>query len=81
MNFQIAFNSFDDKNDNKEFYEFIGAELVSGDEDYYYTINIDSCEDLKILLQKINMRYFGNTFEYSAVINFDPATIYLDNKV
>ena len=80
MKFEIAFNR-PDKNDKKEFYDFIGAELVWKTEFTSYMIELDSFEDLKILMEKINMELFGNTFEYSVVISFDSPTIYLDNKV
>lgn len=80
MTFQIGFNH-NDKNDTRDFYEFIGATFVNQDEFSYYEIEIKSFEELESLMKKINMKYFNNKFQYSSVVSFDPPTIYLDDNV
>lgn len=48
-------------------------------EDYsHFTIDIDSFEDIESLLRKVDSITKDH---YSAVISFDPATIYLDEKI
>lgn len=81
MKFEIDFNRSGDKNDTKEFFDFIGAELYERDEYSTYRIEINSIEDLQPLLEKINMHLCGNKFQYSFIMSFDPAVIYLDDKV
>ena len=83
MKFDIDFNHFDDKNNTKEFYEFIGAKWTGlTPEDSYYEIELNSFEELAELMKKINQKYLGNDFGYSAVISFEAGmgTIYLDDK-
>ena len=79
MNFEIGFNR-KDKNDTKSFYEFIGATLNDTNEEYsFYEIELKSFEELEQLMEKINLKYKGNTFSYAAVISFDRPCIYLDD--
>lgn len=81
MKFQIGFNLFDDENDHKEFYDFIGAKLSNHEEDDYYEIELESFEELQELMKTINLKYKGNTFSYSAMMSFiNPPCIYLDDK-
>lgn len=83
MKFDIDFNHFDDKNNTKEFYEFIGAKWTNPNPDYgYYEIELNSFEELAELMKKINQKYLGKNFGYSAVMNFEEGigTIYLDDK-
>ncbi len=47
MKFEIDFNRSGDKNDTKEFFDFIGAELYERDEYSTYRIEINSIEDLE----------------------------------
>lgn len=56
----------------------IGAKEVHYDEHSQYEIEVDSFEDLEALLHIVDS--LTNKF-YSAVISFDPNTIYLDNTV
>ena len=79
MNFEIGFNR-EDKNDTKSFYEFIGATLNDTNDEYnFYEIELKSFEELEQLMEKINLKYKGNTFSYAAVISFDRPCIYLDD--
>jgi hypothetical protein len=81
MKFEISFNGFDDPNkNNKEVFDFIGAASIDDKELGHlgYHIELESFEDLEKLLNKINMKLFNNTFEYDAIINFDPPCIFLD---
>ena len=81
MKFEINFNR-EDKNDTDDFYEFIGAKKEYNVEvGYTNFVEVASLEELEELMNKINMKLAGNTFEYAAVILFDPNTIYLDDKV
>jgi len=83
MKFDIDFNHFDDKNNTKEFYEFIGAKWTNPNLDYgYYEIELNSFEELAELMKKINQKYLGKNFGYSAVMSFEAGmgTIYLDDK-
>ena len=80
MIFEIGFNR-KDKNDTKSFYEFIGAILNDTNKEYnFYEIELKSFEELEQLMEKINLKYKGDTFSYSAVISFDNPCIYLDDK-
>ena len=82
MKFDIDFNHFNDKNNTKEFYEFIGAKLVNHSEHSFYEIELNSFEELAELMKKINQKILGKNFGYSAVVNFEAGmgTIYLDDK-
>jgi hypothetical protein len=80
MKFEIAFN-YEDKNDTKEFYDFIGAILNRENEESYYEIELNTFEELEQLMNKINMKYFNNTFRYSTVIAFNRPVIFLDDKI
>jgi hypothetical protein len=83
MKFEIAFNR-GDKNDTKEFYEFIGAKLNDLPEEDYYEIEINSFEELEQLMNKINRKYFENPYNlhtYSAVLAFSRPAIFLDKDV
>ena len=63
---------------NDKLLEKIGATEEHFEEYSHYVIEIESFEDLDKLIQKVDK----DTNEmYSAVISFDPATIYLDDKV
>ena len=82
MLFEIGFNRRDDKNDTKEFYDFIGAKLNDSYEEYsLFEIELAGFEDLEKLMEKINMKLEGNKFSYSAVITFDSPVIYLDKNI
>lgn len=81
MKFEIDFNSFTEKDD--KVLEELGAKLVPTGSNKYppfekYEIEINTFEELEKILEKVNMI---KKDYYSAVIGFDPATIYLDNKV
>lgn len=79
MIFEIGFNR-EDKNDTKSFYEFIEATLNNNNEEYsFYEIELKSFEELEQLMEKINLKYKGDIFSYSAVISFDNPCIYLDD--
>jgi len=80
MTFEIGFNR-QDRNDTKEFYEFIGAKLVDRGEDTAYMIDTPTFEGLEKLLAKINQRCFGNDFGYSIIMGFDHPTIFLDRCI
>jgi hypothetical protein len=80
MKFEIGFNRLDE-NDVNSFYEFIGAKLAKDENCSYYEIDIATFEDLEVLMNKINLKYKGNTYSYSPVISFDNLCILLDDKV
>jgi hypothetical protein len=80
MIFEISFNR-KDKNNNKEFFDFIGAKINSIDEYSYYQIELNSFEELEELMKTINERTANNMFEYFPVISFDPPAIHLDKNV
>jgi GTPase Era involved in 16S rRNA processing len=80
MKFEIAFNK-KDNNDTKEFYDFIGAKFIHHDEGSWAEIELNSFEELETLMNKINMKYYNNTWTYSAVVVFDNPVIYLDKDV
>jgi hypothetical protein len=81
MRFEIDFN----KETNDKLLEQIGAKLVpyvptpKYGPDSRYLINIDTFEELEILLEKVDVEL--NSGVYAAVVSFDPPTIYLDNNV
>lgn len=81
MIFEIRFNQ-PDVNDTEEFYDFIGAKL---EEEFpelpYYTIELNSFEELEALIKKINQKYYGNDYHYTSVLGFDDPYIYLDCKI
>ena len=83
MKFEIAFNL---ESDDKTLIE-IGATLFPypyKDEEPPFTayqIEINSFEELRDLLYNVNVAKKEQKDFYSAVISFDPPTIYLDNKV
>lgn len=79
MKFEIGFNRRDN-NDTKEFYKFIEATLISKEECEYYQIELNTFEELEQLLEKINGK-IAPRFLYSAVVSFDPPTIYIDKEV
>lgn len=78
MKFQIDFYSQDDS----EILQQLGAklELRKGKNNFYdffyYSIEIKDFQELELLLQKVDKMKNGI---YSAIISFDPPTIYLDN--
>jgi hypothetical protein len=80
MRFEIDFN----KETNDKVLEHIGAKLVpyvptpKYGPDSRYLINIDTFEELEVLLNKLNIE---TNKIYSAVISFDPPIIYLDDNV
>lgn len=79
MKFEIDWNrELDDKS-----LEAIGAVHDCCDSGYnYYWIELNSFEELEELLIKVNkLKTTSGIIEYSAVVNFDPPTIYLDNEV
>lgn len=80
MIFEISFNR-KDKNDNKEFFDFIGAKINNNDEYSYYQIELNSFEELEELMKTINKKLYDNIFEYSSIISFDPPVIFLDKNV
>lgn len=76
MKFEINFNR---ETDDTVLVE-LGAKLehYEGLNHSYYTINIDNFDELKDLLKKVDTIKKGI---YSAVISFDPPTLYLDDAV
>ena len=79
MKFEIDWNrDTDDKT-----LEAIGATHVYYDLDCdYYWVELNSFEELEELLKKVNtIKKRSIMTEYSAVISFDPPTIYLDNEI
>lgn len=74
MKFQIDYNR---KQDDKTL-EQIGAKLIQHEEYNQYEIELNTFEELKELLDKVNI--IENTF-YSALISFDSPTIYLDKDL
>ena len=80
MKFEIGFNRRDN-NDTKEFYKFIEATLISKEECEYYQIELNTFEELEKLLNKINMKYYNNTYTYSVVMSFDNPVIFLDKDI
>jgi hypothetical protein len=83
MKFEIAFNR-PDKNDTKSFYDYIGAKYEyrnKEDEMGGYYLEIDKLENLKTLMEKINLKLLNKTFGYTAIVTFDPAQIFLDDKI
>jgi hypothetical protein len=74
MRFEIDFNyGYDD-----ELLKKLGAEEVDFDGYSAHFIEIDTFEDIEALLIKLDKE---TNDMYSAVVSFDPPTIYLDNKV
>lgn len=80
MKFEIAFNK-KDKNDTKEFYNFIEAKFIEHDKGGWYEIELNSFEELEELMNKINMKYFNNNYTYAAVIMFNNPVIFLDKDI
>jgi predicted RNase H-like nuclease len=75
MIFEIDFN----RTSNDEFLiEKLGAKQVKDVEYYALTIYVKDFEHLEKILDVIDEE-LGDF--YSAVVSFDPPTIYLDNKV
>jgi len=80
MRFEIDFNH----GSNDKVLEYIGAKLVpyipalEYGPDSRYLINIDTFEELEILLEKVDVELDGM---YAAVVSFDPPTIYLDENI
>lgn len=83
MRFEINFNREDDNGVLKELgvkYEYFENHQDLKYEPYgAYMIEINTFEELEQLLNKVN-KIKNNKF-YSAIISFDPATIYFDNEV
>lgn len=73
MKFAIDFNH----ETNDELLEQIGAKEEHFEECSQYTIDILSFEDLDAILHILDSLTKDT---YSAVISFDPPTVYLDNK-
>jgi hypothetical protein len=81
MKFTIQFNRLDAK-ETSEFYSHIEATReYHEDIGTYYSVVLESLEALETLMNKINMYLANNTFEYFAVVSFDPNTIYLDDQI
>lgn len=81
MKFTIGFNRLDAK-ETAQFYSHIEANReYHEDIGTYYTVTLNSMESLERLMEKVNLYLAGDTYTYSAVISFDPSTIYLDNQV
>lgn len=79
MNFDLDFNR---ENDDKTI-ELLGAKLVPTGADKYppfenYMIELNTFEELESLLKKVE-KIKGEY--YSAVVSFDPPTIFLDKDV
>jgi hypothetical protein len=68
---------FDLTNDDDFLIKELGVEPIYYDEHTNLQIKLNSFDELKELLDKINNK--KNDF-YSALVSFDPSTIYLDNK-
>ena len=79
MKFEIGFNR-KDGNDKKSFYDFIGASPISKGDYEYYEIEINTFEELEALMKKINIKLLGVDYGYSAIIDFDPPTLFLDKE-
>ena len=74
MFFEIDFNR---ENDDRVI-ELLGATQSEKAGFVYYKINVDSFEDLQELLDTVDDLKDDS---YSAVISFDPPTIFLDTDV
>lgn len=80
MIFEIDFN----RETNDKLLEIIGAKLVKLDSAIeeppfeVYKVEVDEFEDLEKLIAKVD-KYTGRM--YSAIISFDPPTIFLDSEV
>lgn len=73
MEFQIDFN----KGDNDKALEQLGAVKKSQDGEWFgYFIEIEDFAQLEEFEKKVNKLL---DYNYSLIIGFDPATIYLDN--
>ena len=82
MEFQIDFNDVN-FNDDDFLVKELGACWVSTGSTKYppfevLKVEVRDFEELKALLEKVD-KHYGDF--YSAVISFNPATIYLDSKV
>ncbi len=83
MKFEVDFNH-NIPNDYKILKE-LGAVLEDTGSTKYppfevFTIELESFEDLNKLLQKVNELVGDSIFDYSAIVSFDPAMIFFDNK-
>jgi len=80
MVFIINFNKSEEQDDF--FLEELGAKLSTIYNKPFcfgeYEINIDNFEELKTLLKKVDNNYNDH---YSAIITFNPATLFLDKDV
>lgn len=81
MKFQIDFNN--DVDNSNFLINSLGAVSEPSDADEYppseaLTVDVQSFKQLKEILKIVNTEFKD---DYSAVISFDPATIYLDNNV
>lgn len=74
MKFQIDFNY----GSNDALLELLGATEHHYEDHSDYEIDLDSFESLEMLLESLDRE---TKDIWSAVISFDPSTIYLDNKV
>jgi hypothetical protein len=82
MLFEINFNT---ESDDKVLEE-LGAKLVpTGSTEYppfeIYKIELNTFEELENLLAKVDKLKSGTAELYSAILGFNPATIYLDTDV
>lgn len=80
MKFEIDFNH----GTNDQLLESIGAKSEQTDSNKYgpferYMIELNDFKDLERLLKILDLK--DETKIYSAVISFDPPTIFLDDKV
>jgi hypothetical protein len=75
MIFEIDFNRDTDYKTLEE----IGAKPITMEEYDYYTIEVNTFEELEQLLAHVET--IRDEKYYSAVISFDPPTIYLDKDV
>ena len=84
MKFEVAFNH-DIPNARRILKELGAASEYAHHDIYpafkYFTIELESFEDLDKLLQKVN-ELIGSSkvLDYSAVMSFDPPAIFFDNK-
>ena len=82
MKFQIDFNECNRRDDNF-LIDVLGAKVVETGSDKYppfelLYLEVKDFEQIEEILNKVDTHYGGY---YSAVISFDPPTIYLDNKI
>jgi hypothetical protein len=75
MKFEINFNT--------ETRDGVLAQLgnyIEQEEFSYYEVELNTFEELENLVIKLNQLMFKRDFGYSALISFDPPTIYFDKN-